>query len=57
MSHVCIGLGSSRETQVEWILQGNPYQEICPCAGNETKGVIPWLHILPEMDIGMVEYV
>lgn len=25
------------------------------CAGNESKGIISWLHVLPEVNVGVVE--
>ena len=38
-------------------LQGgnDSYQKVGSCAGNEAKGIISRLHVLPEMDIGVVE--
>ena len=30
-------------------------EEVGACATDETKGVIPWLHVLPEMNIAMIE--
>ena len=33
----------------------NPYQEVGSCAGDEAKGIISRLHVLPEMDVGVVE--
>lgn len=31
------------------------HQEVGPCAGDEAECIISWLHVLPEVDIGVIE--
>jgi hypothetical protein len=31
------------------------HQEVCTGATDETKGIIAWLHVFPEVNVGMVE--
>ncbi len=31
------------------------HQEVGACAGDEAQGVVAWLHVLPEVHIGVVE--
>lgn len=31
------------------------HQEVCTGAGDEAQSIIAWLHVLPEVNIGVVE--
>lgn len=31
------------------------HQEVGSCAGDEAQGVVAWLHVLPEVHVGVVE--
>lgn len=34
---------------------GWAHQKVSSRAGNESKGIVAWLHVLPEMDVRVVE--
>lgn len=44
------------ETKLEdCVREGETHQEVCTGAGDEAQSVIAWLHVLPEVHVGVVE--
>lgn len=54
--HGAVGRGPGGGGQVSNLLEGlGTDQKVCPSAGNEAHGVVAGLHVLPEVDVGVVE--